>query len=634
MCYNDTQLQYVKNILLNIYKMKMNLKKLNQSGFDHVIGAVTCFVVVGLVGTALVVQSHAYTSVFKGVLEAGSASSGYCLSSAAPATGSKVILNPCKSGVAYQTWSRNDIRSATVFGVKNVEEFTLQSSSGTTECLNDPYGSKTNGTQAQVYTCSSSSTAGLWVWGGSLTGKGLSSRQIVNVASGLCIDDSYGAHTANNKVQLWACKTSAQTNQSWFEVASASGVSTSGSKLPSLPLETNGRFIVSRSNTNSRVKLDGINWFGAEESNYAPAGLNVQPLSLIVANYKKLGINSVRLLWSTDTWNENPLVPNSALTANPSLEGLHSRDVMDKVVNALASQGIMVILDNHTSNANWCCSGTDGDELWWEDYNPSSPPNWSAMSAAQKNQLYEQGNTNWLDAWRNIITRYGPKGSDPQPTVIGADLRNEPRADTTLGLSAIWGGPSTPVYENWQQAATTAGDAVLSINPNMLLMVEGVNYSAEFGGSLDPTDLPVNPANGNNGVKGYPIKLSVAHHVVYSPHNYSWFTQTSDTVLNQWWGFLLANSSYQAPVWMGEFGTCNTSATSCITTTSQGVWWQLMTQYLMANDVDWSYWAGNGTLIDGQTAEGYGLLNPTWNGPALPALTKSLQGIESKTKQP
>ena len=47
-----------------------------------------------------------------------------------------------------------------------------------------------------------------------------------------------------------------------------------------------------------------------------------------------------------------------------------------RVVNALTSAGIMVILDNHMSNAGWCCSTTDNNELW---YNSSYPEaNWIA----------------------------------------------------------------------------------------------------------------------------------------------------------------------------------------------------------------------------------------------------------------
>jgi endoglucanase len=403
-----------------------------------------------------------------------------------------------------------------------------------------------------------------------------------------------------------------------------------GASLPSLPLTTNGRFIVSK-NTQSRVKLVSGNWYGFEQANFAPGGLDRQPLSAIVAQIKMLGLNSVRLPWATDSWNSNPLVPSSALAANPGLVGLHEHDLMDKVVNELARQGLMVVLDNHNSTPGWCCSGTDGNALWWEHYNPAAPPDWAGMGAAQRTQLYLQGDASWRQAWQDIVTRYSPGGSDPQPAIVGADLRNEPRNDSKLGLRSIWGGESTPAYENWQHAATTAGDQLLAINPNLLIMVEGVNYSVYLGGFDDNTDLPVSPANGYRGAGGYPVQLSVPHQLVYAPHNYSWDRGTSSTKLGQWWGYVLGNSSYQAPVWVGEFGTCNTSAVNCLTATTQGAWWQTITSYLRKTDVDWSYWAVNG-MKDAVKTESYGLLNPSWSGEALPQLSQDLRDLEAASQ--
>lgn len=104
---------------------------LNQLGFDHATLGVVCFVLVAVVGTALVVQSHAYIiSVFKRYLEKGSAASGYCLISSGTASGSNAFLDACTSGSTTQIWTRNDIRQATVTGVANGQEFTLQSLTG------------------------------------------------------------------------------------------------------------------------------------------------------------------------------------------------------------------------------------------------------------------------------------------------------------------------------------------------------------------------------------------------------------------------------------------------------------------------------------------------------------------------
>ena len=174
------------------------LLQLNQLGFDHAFVAIACFVIAGVIGSFLIVQSHAYTNVWKGVLTEGSATSGFCLTAAGSTNGTKVVLDPCsKTSDNNQIWSLNAIKTATVLGKANVQEFTLQSAAGTTECLNNPYGSKTNGTALQLYTCHSNDNNSLWVWGSGYTAKGLSSHQLINIGSilgnkGLCLDDAYG----------------------------------------------------------------------------------------------------------------------------------------------------------------------------------------------------------------------------------------------------------------------------------------------------------------------------------------------------------------------------------------------------------------------------------------------------------
>lgn len=214
----------------NFHKVIM----LNQRGFDHAFVAVACFVLVGVVGSLLAVASHALTTAFNGELEAFSDNSGYCLTDNGTKNGSKVILSLCTSSNAAQIWTRNDVKAASVMGVANVQEFMLQSSAGMTECLNNPYGSKTKGTALQLFTCHSNDNNSLWVWGSSLKGTNLSSNQLVNVGSisgtsRLCLDDAYGAKTNGNKVQLYTCSTSGPPNQRWFPDGSSGGTA-SGSE--------------------------------------------------------------------------------------------------------------------------------------------------------------------------------------------------------------------------------------------------------------------------------------------------------------------------------------------------------------------------------------------------------------------
>jgi endoglucanase len=110
---------------------------------------------------------------------------------------------------------------------------------------------------------------------------------------------------------------------------------------PALPLHTSGQYIVDSNGV--RVHLNAFNWYGSESTDFVVEGLEAQPLNNIVATIKGLGFNAVRLLWSNQMVESNPVVGTYALTANTSLEGEHALTIFDTVVNALTSAGILVI---------------------------------------------------------------------------------------------------------------------------------------------------------------------------------------------------------------------------------------------------------------------------------------------------
>lgn len=353
---------------------------------------------------------------------------------------------------------------------------------------------------------------------------------------------------------------------------------------PVFPLHTSGAAIVDANG--SRVTLNAVNWYGADSTDYVVAGLQVASLQSIVAEIKGLGFNSVRLPWSNQLVETNPVVGSYALAANPGLQGQNALSILDQVVSALTSAGIMVILDNHTSNAEWCC-GNDGNTLW---YNSTYPE------------------TNWISDWQSMANRYKSNSA-----VIGVDLRNEPR------INATWGGSSTT---DWHAAAQRGGNAVLGVNPNLLVFVEGVSYAGDL-----------------SGVTSLPITFNVPNHVVYEAHDYGFwysgfasYTSYQNTITPKW-GFLVTGTN-PLPLWIGEFGTCDTASTcvSSSNTADLGDWFGYITTYMQTNNVNWSYWAINGTQSTGSgrtygAAESYGVLNTSWNGSALSALTSRLQAV-------
>lgn len=352
-----------------------------------------------------------------------------------------------------------------------------------------------------------------------------------------------------------------------------------------VPLHTSGRFIVDSNGT--RVHLNGVNWYGAESADFVVGGLQAQPLAAIVQQIKSMGFNVVRLPWSNQLYETNPVVGNYALAANPSLQGENALAILDQVISALTNAGIMVILDNHNSNAEWCCSTSDGNTLWY-------------------NSQYPQAN--WLADWQGIVARY-----QNNSMVIGADLRNEPRG------TASWGGSAST---DWHTAAIQGGNAVQSVNPNLLIFVEGVNYALDLSGAAN-----------------LPVQLNVSNRLVYEAHDYgfdySGLTGYSDYVgrITSKWGYLVTASNPQ-PLWVGEFGTCNTADT-CVRSGSNGdngYWFNLLTTYMQEYGIDWTYWAVNGTQSTGSsrgfgTVETYGVLNSMWSGAALSSLSSRLSSL-------
>ena len=97
---------------------------------------------------------------------------------------------------------------------------------------------------------------------------------------------------------------------------------------------------------------------------YAVNGLDLVDIDEISQGIADKGFNCVRLVFSLEQFFLNPVVADDVLTANPSLKGKKSMEVFDATVKALVNAGVMVILNNHISDAMWCCGETDGNGLW------------------------------------------------------------------------------------------------------------------------------------------------------------------------------------------------------------------------------------------------------------------------------
>jgi aryl-phospho-beta-D-glucosidase BglC (GH1 family) len=359
------------------------------------------------------------------------------------------------------------------------------------------------------------------------------------------------------------------------------------------------------------IRLAGLNWYGAESPDYVVGGLDYQPYQSILEMIQRSGYNTIRLPFSNQLVEANPVITDH-LGANRELIGLHALDILDRIVAYAGALGLHVILDDHRSEAGW--SSQPGG-LWYTDAYPDS-----AFQAD----------------WVTMTERYAASN-----VVIGADLRNEPHG------TATWGGPDPTT--DWHAAAERTGNAILAVNPHLLIIVEGVQtYGAAgsywWGGNLmgvasDPVVLQ------------FPDDSSARSQLVYSAHDYGpdncgsgcpWFNSTTTyaslaALWEEHWGYITADPSqpYAAPVWVGEFGTCNFSPTCGSDTTpgSQGQWFSSLIQYLGEKQLGWAYWSVNGSQSSGTTREygileGYGLLNPDWTT-QYPWLAQELSTIQT-----
>jgi endoglucanase len=355
---------------------------------------------------------------------------------------------------------------------------------------------------------------------------------------------------------------------------------------------TSGERILDQAN--QPVRIAAVNWYGLETEAAVPGGLTSQDYKTILSTIASLGFNTVRLPFSNQaiehpSTNLHIAFNNASGPINGDLKGLNSLEVMDRIVAAAGALHLRVILDNHRSEAG---PTAEANGLWFTPEYPESA---------------------WIADWVGLVKRYRNN-----PTVVGVDLRNEPHS--VSGAGACWdcGGAN-----DWHLAAQRAGNAVLAVNPKLIVVVEGVDlYNGDYtwwGGNLE-------------GVQRSPVKLAVANQLVYSAHEYgpheskqSWFdANTTPASLGAVWTKHWAYIAQQkiAPVWVGEFGTPNapTDVASSVPG-SQGQWFQSFVAYLAANPaVNWGYWALNGE-------DTYGLLDPGYRAPANAAKQVALNSL-------
>ncbi len=330
-------------------------------------------------------------------------------------------------------------------------------------------------------------------------------------------------------------------------------VAQAASGLPALPLSTDGSDIVDANG--DTVVLQGVNWFGFETANHAPHGLWSRDYREMLRQIKVQGFNTIRIPFSLEALESST---TSGIDfgggRNAALQGKTPQQVMDIIIDEAGAQGLMVILDNH--------SLADDGFMY---------PLWYGQDGYTE--------TDWVNAWKKLAERY-----DGEPQVIAADLKNEPHGQATWGT----GGAT-----DWRRAAEVAGNAVLAQNPDLLILVEGIEAPVA-GGKLDRHWW-----GGNlEGVRTHPVRLTEPNKLVYSPHEYGpgvfaqpWFSDPNmASILQRRWdaGFGYIEEQAIAPLLVGEFGAKNVGLD-----TVEGRWIRQFADYLGSRGISWTFWSWN-----------------------------------------
>ncbi len=320
------------------------------------------------------------------------------------------------------------------------------------------------------------------------------------------------------------------------------------------------------------VRLTGVNWFGFETKNQVPFGLWSNSYKDVLQKIKDTGFNMVRIPYTDaiiDDYRGSKTIQlgnvDISLTLNNDLTATQTPlDLLDKIVAHARTLGLKIILDSHSRKPDMYLS-----EGHWakEGYYPEAQ---------------------WISNWVFLTERY--KDND---AVIAMDLKNEPH------FEANWNDTSKP-NDDWTKAAERAGRAILAVNPNVLIIVEGVEKLTE-----DSKAVNAYWWGGNfQGVRDYQIDLP-RKNLVYSPHEYGpevylqpWFRDyrfpnNLPFIWEDRFGFLYSEKI--GHLFIGEFGVRDNTAGS-----AHIKWFDDFLEYMCdrSEGYSWAVWAWNPNSSD------------------------------------
>ena len=330
------------------------------------------------------------------------------------------------------------------------------------------------------------------------------------------------------------------------------------------------------------VWLTGCNWFGYNTGTNTFDGLWACDLNTSIASIADHGFNLLRVPISSElikNWsNGNYPTANFNQATNSYLVGMNSLEIFDYVVGQCRANGLKIMIDIH-------CAKTDAMG--------HNKPLWTDGDISEKD---------YLDTLAWMAKRY--KNDD---TIIAFDLENEPHGKPNESPRAKW--DNSKDSDNWKYIAEKAANSVLKQNPNVLVMVEGIEIypiDTKKNGNFSSTnsaDYYFNWWGGNlRGVKDNPIDLGkYQNKLVYSPHDYGpavyqqpWFKSgyNYNSLYKDCWhdNWFYIQEEGIAPLLIGEWGGFMTEPNL--------TWMTHLRKFIKTNKINHTFWCFNANSGD------------------------------------
>ena len=373
----------------------------------------------------------------------------------------------------------------------------------------------------------------------------------------------------------------------------------------------------------NEVWLTGANWFGMNCTENFPHGLWSADVDKLLSQVADRGINIIRFPISTAlllSWmNGSPykcegLNPKNedAYKFNPDFchedgSEMNSMEVFDVIMQKCKKYGIKALVDVHSPASH---NSGHNYELWY--YEPTSKTA-DDMATVKEKGANQGDRISWQD-WIDSLTWLAKKYANDD-TIIAYDLKNEPHGkrgyDGSTCPTDIARWDDTELKNNWKYSAEQCANSILKVNPNALILVEGVEQfpKIEEGYTYDTPDIWNAPADkspwygawwGGNlrGVRKYPVKPdSGTSQIVYSPHDYgpsvyaqTWFDKdfTTETLLDDYWydTWAYINVEDIAPLLIGEWGGHMDAG-------KNQKWMELLRDFMIEHHINHTFWCLN-----------------------------------------